>query len=79
MDPSVDLVDDGPDLADRQAGRVGEFPIEITLAGEHWASVAAAHGDDHVGGQGDLGGERLGELLGRVETAFDEDLVRPPG
>jgi hypothetical protein len=34
----------------------GEFPVEVALAGEDGAGVAAAHGDDDVGGFDDVGG-----------------------
>jgi hypothetical protein len=42
-DPSVDLVSDGADLFQDLAGRVGEIPVEVALAGEDGAGVAAAH------------------------------------
>jgi methyltransferase (TIGR00027 family) len=73
LDPAVDLLDDGPHLLDRLAGRVGEVPVEVALAGMDRARVPAAHGDDHVGGAGDLVADGFGELLGGIESAFGED------
>jgi hypothetical protein len=47
-DPLGDLVADVADPVDRLAGRVGEIPVEIALARDDWAFVAAAHGDHEV-------------------------------
>src|SRR5690606_27817629 len=71
---SVDLVDDGPNVVDVLAGRVGEVPVEVALAGEDGACVTTAHGDDHVGGARRFVGERLRKLLGHVQPALREYL-----
>ena len=55
MDPTVDVVDDGSYLLDALAGRVGELPVEVLLAGVYGAGVSAAHRDDHVRGAGPFG------------------------
>src|SRR5665647_850236 len=70
-DPGLDLVADGAYGVDALAGRVGEHPVLVPLAGVERAGVAAAHGDDHVGGFDGFGGEDLG-LLGREVDALLE-------
>ena len=59
----LDVVADGSDGGDVLAGGVVERPVFVALAGEDRAGVAAAHGDDDVGGLDDLVGPGLGELL----------------
>jgi len=59
------VVADRPDLLDPQPGGVGKLPVEVALAGIDEAGVAAAHGDDHVGGCHDVVAQRLGELFDR--------------
>ena len=41
-DAFVDVVDDRPDFLDCLTGGVGEFPVEVALAGVDGAGVAAA-------------------------------------
>src|SRR5512144_2039311 len=65
LHPPVDLVPDWANVLQRLAGGVVEFPVEVALAEVHGAGVAAAHGDDDVGGLDDVVGEGLGELLGQ--------------
>ena len=43
------------DLVDRPALRVGQVPVEVALAGDVGALVAAAHRHDDVGPLGELG------------------------
>jgi hypothetical protein len=69
-DPAFDLVADGADVFDCLAGGVVEDPVEVALAGEDGAGVAAAHGDHDVGGADDLVGPGFGELAGDVDAAF---------
>ena len=61
-DPLFDVVADRADRVDGLAGRVGQVPVLVALAGEERAGVAAAHRDDDVGGLDDLVGPGLGEL-----------------
>src|SRR5438093_9388729 len=44
----VDAIADRTYLGDRQAGRVGEVPVEVTLAGEDRTGIAASHRDDDI-------------------------------
>ena len=50
------------------AGGVVELPVLVALAGVEGAGVAAAHGDDDIGGTDDLVGPGLGELVGDVDA-----------
>jgi hypothetical protein len=59
-DASFDVVAKGSDGGDVEAGGVVEDPLFIAFAGEDWACVAAAHGDDDVGGTHDLVGPGFG-------------------
>jgi hypothetical protein len=58
------LVMYGPYGGQVQASRVGQVPVEVALAGEDGACVAAAHGDDDVERLADSGRE-LDVLLTR--------------
>jgi hypothetical protein len=49
LDSGLDLVADGSYGVDSLAGGVVELPVEVALAGEVGAFVAAAHGDDDIG------------------------------
>jgi hypothetical protein len=73
LDSPVDVVDDGADRLDGQAGGVLELPVEVALAGIDGAGITAAHGDHDVGGLGVAVSTELGELPGRVESALFED------
>ena len=57
FDQLIDLVADDPNSSDRLAGGVVELPVEVALAGEVGAGVAAAHRDDDVGGGDGVVGE----------------------
>jgi hypothetical protein len=48
-DVAVDLVADAADPVQRLAVRVGDVPVQVAFARVDRASVAAAHGDHHVG------------------------------
>ena len=50
-------------------------PVEVALAGEDRAGVAAAHGDDDVGGLDGVGGEQLGTLGGDVDADLGHGLA----
>jgi len=62
-DPPVDLVAGVRTSVDWLARRIGQIPVDIAFAWVDAACVAAAHGDDRVGGPYGLVGERLGGLL----------------
>ena len=47
-----------------------DLPVLVALARVDGAGVAAAHGDDDVGGADDVVGERLGERGGDVDPEF---------
>src|SRR5665647_3545976 len=74
-DPGLDLVADGAYGVDALAGRVGEHPVLVPLAGVERAGVAAAHGDDHVRGDDGFGGEDLGLLGGEVDALLEHRLT----
>jgi hypothetical protein len=69
-DAAFDLVADRADVRDVYACRAGQVPVFVAAAGEDGAGVAAAHGDDDVGGADDLVGPRLGVLAGDVDAAL---------
>jgi hypothetical protein len=69
----VYVVDDRSDLFDREAGGVGQVPVDVAFAGVDGAGITAAHGDDDIRGPGDLVGEGLGKLLAGVEAAFGQE------
>jgi hypothetical protein len=65
-DACRDVVADGADFVDRAPGGVWEVPVEVSLAGDHGALVAAAHRDDEVGLCGEVARE---ERWNRALTA----------
>jgi hypothetical protein len=56
-DAASDLVSCGSDLRDRATLGVGEVPIDVALARDVWALVAAAHRHDDVCLFSELAGE----------------------
>ena len=52
---------------DREPGRIADLPVEVALAREDRARVAAAHRHDDVGRPNHLVGPRLGELARDVD------------
>jgi hypothetical protein len=44
-----DLIAGGAHLVERLPLRVWQLPVDVVLAGDNWALVSAAHGDDDVG------------------------------
>jgi len=61
-DVVIDGVADLPHERERLAGGVGDRPVLVARAGIDRTGVAAAEGDDDVGGADHLVGQRLGEL-----------------
>ena len=70
-DAGGDVVADGFDALGRGEGRVSDRPVLVADAGDDRAHVAAAHGDDDIGGADRLVGKRLGEPLGGGVLALD--------
>jgi len=54
-DPAFDVVAQHADLGEREAGRVGELPVQVGLAGDERTLVTASHGHDDVGPLGQAG------------------------
>lgn len=67
-DVALDGVADGADVVDGPARGIVQRSVEISLAGEDRAGVAAAHADDDIGGADDLVCPGLGELAGDVDA-----------
>ena len=74
MDALVDVVADRSDLVERPAGGVGELPVDVALARDEWAFVAAAHGDHDIGLGRELLGEPLRGAVGEVDAELAHDL-----
>ena len=64
----------GADGVEGLPGGVVEFPVLVAFAGEEGAGVAAAHGDDDVGGLDGFGGEDLRGVGGDVDADFGHGL-----
>ena len=79
LDAATDFIADGAYSIEALPGWVVELPVEVALAGEEGADVAAAHGDDDIAGFDSVGGENLGFLVGEVNAffahGFDDDRV----
>ncbi|HEX6454457.1 MAG TPA: hypothetical protein VF060_33975 [Trebonia sp.] len=70
----ADLVGDRPHFIDGKPGRIGEVPVEVSLAGEDRAGTTAPHGDHDIGGLHLAGSERLEMLTGDLEADFGHGL-----
>ena len=73
-DPLCDVVAGGADLVDRAAFGILELPVDVALAGDVRAFVAAAHGDDDIGLLGELAGELARRAAGEVDAELVHDL-----
>ena len=62
-----------PDLFERPALRVGQLPVDVALAGDVRAGVAAAHRHDDVGAFGEFARERLRATVGEVDAELGAD------
>jgi hypothetical protein len=74
LDPRGDVVACGAHLVDRPAFRVGELPVDVALAGDVRARVAAAHRDHDVGLLGKLAREPLRAAVREVDAQLAHDL-----
>jgi ArsR family transcriptional regulator, arsenate/arsenite/antimonite-responsive transcriptional repressor len=70
LDPPTDLIARGAHLVERPAGGVGEVPVDVALARDVWALIAAAHGDDDVGLLGELAGQESRAAACEVDSEF---------
>ena len=70
VDAFFDVVADRADRVEALAGGVGEFPVFVAFSGEDGSGVAAAHGDDDVGGLHDFVGPGFGVFAGDVDPDF---------
>ena len=68
------LIAGSADLGEWASLWVGKLPIDISLAGDIRAGVAAAHRHDQIGPLGKLTGEQLGAALGQVDVKLAHDL-----
>src|SRR5687768_11160948 len=73
-DAALDLVPDRAHRVNAPAVRVVKLPVLVALAGIERAGIAAAHGDDDVGGPHRLLGPRLGVLPGDVDADLGHGL-----
>ena len=69
-----DVVASGANLVDGAALGVLEVPVEVALAGDEGALVAAAHGDDDVGLLSQLASQELWPAIGQVDVELAHDL-----
>ena len=67
VDSPGDLVAGRADLLDRSPFRIRQFPVDVALAGDERAGVAAAHRDDDVGLLCELACEALRAMAGEVD------------
>jgi hypothetical protein len=67
-DASGEVVADPAGLPKRLAGRAGDLPLQVLHAGRVEAVVAAAYGDDNVGGADQLVGPGLGDVAVQVDV-----------
>lgn len=63
---AVDVIAKLTKLVQRHARRIREIPVLVEASRQDRASIAASHGDDHVGGFDELSMERLWKGLGQV-------------
>src|SRR5258708_12342034 len=59
---------------DRQTARVGQLPVDVALAGDDWAGIAAAHRDDNVSPLRQVGGQQLRFAPPQVDPLFAHPL-----
>jgi hypothetical protein len=74
LDPALDLVPGRPHRLQRLALRVLEFPVEVALAGDEGALVAAAHRHHHVCPFGVLSGQPTRLAVGEVDAELGHRL-----
>src|SRR5579862_1958408 len=70
----VDLVPDLPNLRGGLTSRVFELPIEVALAWNERAFVAAPHGDHQVRLLGEFAGQELRGAAGEVDVDLVHDI-----
>lgn len=73
-DAARDVLASGANLGERTALWIGEIPIEVALAGDVGALVAASHRDHDVGLLGKLACRELGLAVSEVDVKLAHDL-----
>src|SRR5919204_3059158 len=74
VDAPRDVVARGANLVERPALRVLEVPVDVALARDVRALVAAAHGHHDVGALGELARQLLRDAIGEVDAELAHDL-----
>jgi MFS family permease len=81
-DQAGDLIAGRADLVKRAALGIGQVPVDVALAGDERARVAAAHRHDNIGLDGELGREPLRASVRQVDPELAHDLhdgwMHPP-
>ena len=70
LDTATDFVADGAYGIKTLSSGVVEFPVEVSLAREDGASIAAAHADNHIAGLDCPGRENLRFLVCEIDTVL---------
>ena len=73
-DEISDLITCRADLLQRTALGIGQLPVDVALAGDERARVAAPHRDHHVGLRGQFSREALGASVSEIDPQFAHDL-----
>ncbi len=69
-DPTGDVIVKGAHLFQRATARVGEVPVDVSLARDMRALVAAAHGYDYVRPFRELPGQKPRPSFAEIHTYF---------
>src|SRR5712692_38946 len=66
----VDVVSYGADFSERPIRGIGEIPVDVSLARDVRALIAAPHGDNDIGPLGQIVGEFLGAIARNIDADF---------
>ena len=82
LHPFANLVTGRANRVDGLILRIGQVPVDVLLARDVGAGIAAAHRDDYVGAAGELVAEALWSAVREVDAQFlhhiDDRRVNPP-